>query len=169
MYIWREKLPRKITSHTFFIFFYCFRHMKMCQSLDNGNSDCHLRFFLPNLLCRTWGLVEGPLEGSPIGVANNFCPVPCPEVAPEFVAPVSPWLGYRSDWWGQRRSSTWWSSQRCATRWPYQSWILGTGWIWSSWLMGVHCRVSTCLPSSRHTLGAVGEGLSRQRGRAWVW
>ena len=45
----------------------------------------------------TWGLVEGPLEGSPIGVADDFCPLPCPEVAPELVAPVSPWLGSGSD------------------------------------------------------------------------
>ena len=24
-----------------------------------------------------------PLDGSPIGVADNLCPYPCPEVAPE--------------------------------------------------------------------------------------
>ena len=27
----------------------------------------------------------------------NFCPLPCPEVAPEFDVPVSPWLGSGSD------------------------------------------------------------------------
>ena len=42
---------------------------------------------------RTWGLAEGPLEGSHIGVMGDLCPLPCPEVAPEFVAPISPWLG----------------------------------------------------------------------------
>ena len=46
---------------------------------------------------RTWGLAEGPLEGSHIGVMGDLCPLPCPEVAPEFVAPVSPWSGSRSD------------------------------------------------------------------------
>ena len=33
------------------------------------------------------------MEGSPIGVADYFCPLHCLKEMPEFVAPVLLWLG----------------------------------------------------------------------------
>ena len=39
----------------------------------------------------------GPLDGSPIGVADDLCPLPFPEVAHEMGVPVSLWFGSGSD------------------------------------------------------------------------
>ena len=102
-------------------------------------------------LCGTWGLVEG----SPIGVAEYLCPLPCPEVAPEMGLPGYPWFGSGSDGspGGALGDNLLGGTGDGATGWPYRSCLLGGWWIRSSWLVRVHpCRVSTCLTSPVRTL-----------------
>ena len=55
-----------------------FSHMKMCQSLDNGNSDCHFKFFGTTLMTRWnkgWSLGTISCEGSLVYADEAFLDV----------------------------------------------------------------------------------------------
>ena len=100
---------------------------------------------------------------SPIGEAATFCPLPCPEVEPEFIAPVSPWLLSWSD------RSPGGAIGDVPLGGTVEGALLGgpvgpTGpWYCEPGGFGLPGGwVSTCLPSSLSTLCAVREGLSRQ-------